>query len=108
MIVTYAPLTLGATAETPGNISVLARMKVTFTVKIDKATVTDQTFKIDGITGKYEFSEGNDTEGYSAVELIPKIQEADLRRRAVELLGDAYSRLGRLEHAADAYRGILR
>lgn len=43
-----------------------------------------------------------------ATELIPRIQDTALRRRAVELLGDAYSRLGRLEHAADAYRGILR
>jgi hypothetical protein len=43
-----------------------------------------------------------------AILLVPRIQNADLRSKTAEMIGDAYTRLGKLEHAADAYRGILR
>jgi hypothetical protein len=43
-----------------------------------------------------------------AIRLAPKIQDPDLRARTASMIGDAYTRLGKLEHAADAYRGILR
>lgn len=43
-----------------------------------------------------------------AVSLAPRIQDAQLRARTATMIGDAYTRLGKLEHAADAYRGILR
>lgn len=43
-----------------------------------------------------------------AIVLAPRIHDPDLRSRTATMIGDAYSRLGRLEHAADAYRGILR
>ncbi|MBL8756223.1 MAG: hypothetical protein JNK15_23210, partial [Planctomycetes bacterium] len=43
-----------------------------------------------------------------AIRLAPKIQDPELRQRTSSMIGDAYTRLGKLEHAADAYRGILR
>ncbi len=43
-----------------------------------------------------------------AIQLAPRIQDPELRSRAATMIGEAYTRLGRLEHAADAYRGILR
>ncbi len=43
-----------------------------------------------------------------AIVLAPKIQDPELRGRTAGMIGDAYTRLGKLEHAADAYRGILR
>lgn len=43
-----------------------------------------------------------------AIRLAPKILDPELRSRTATMIGDAYARLGKLEHAADAYRGILR
>ena len=43
-----------------------------------------------------------------AIALAPKIADPELRSRTATMIGDAYTRLGKLEHAADAYRGILR
>lgn len=43
-----------------------------------------------------------------AVQLAPRIADPELRRRTATMIGDAYQSLGKLEHAADAYRGILR
>ena len=43
-----------------------------------------------------------------AILLAPRIQNTELRSKTAEMIGDAYSKLGKLEHAADAYRGILR
>lgn len=43
-----------------------------------------------------------------AVALAPQITDRELLSRTATMIGDAYSRLGKLEHAADAYRGILR
>jgi hypothetical protein len=43
-----------------------------------------------------------------AIKLAPRIQSPELRRRTAEMIGDAYTQLKKLEHAADAYRGILR
>ncbi len=43
-----------------------------------------------------------------AVLMAPQIQDPSLRSRTSTMIGDAYTRLGKLEHAADAYRGILR
>lgn len=43
-----------------------------------------------------------------ARELAPKIEDRDLRSQCAELIGDAYTQIGQLEAAADAYRGILR
>lgn len=43
-----------------------------------------------------------------AILLAPRIQSADLRSRTATMIGDVYTRMGKLEHAADAYRGILR
>jgi tetratricopeptide (TPR) repeat protein len=43
-----------------------------------------------------------------AIALAPRIQAADLRSKSATMIGDVYTRLGKLEHAADAYRGILR
>lgn len=43
-----------------------------------------------------------------AIQLAPRIQSAELRSRTATMIGDIYTRLGKLEHAADAYRGILR
>ncbi|MBK8101573.1 MAG: hypothetical protein IPK26_31210 [Planctomycetes bacterium] len=44
----------------------------------------------------------------AAVALAPKILDPKLRAATAELLGDAWTQLGKLEYAADAYRGILR
>ncbi|MBX3464806.1 MAG: hypothetical protein KF830_16685 [Planctomycetes bacterium] len=43
-----------------------------------------------------------------AAALAIRIQDPELRARTATRIGDAYTRLGKLEHAADAYRGILR
>jgi lipopolysaccharide biosynthesis regulator YciM len=43
-----------------------------------------------------------------ATKLAQKIQDPELRSRTATLIGEAYTQLGKLEHAADAYRGILR
>lgn len=43
-----------------------------------------------------------------AINLAPGIQDPGLRSRSATMIGDAYTRIGKLEHAADAYRGILR
>ncbi|MBL9076276.1 MAG: hypothetical protein JNL08_02155 [Planctomycetes bacterium] len=43
-----------------------------------------------------------------AIAIAPRIQDPELRARTATMIGDAYTRLGKLEHAADAYRGILR
>lgn len=43
-----------------------------------------------------------------AVAIAPHIADPELRSRTATMIGDAYTRLGKLEHAADAYRGILR
>lgn len=43
-----------------------------------------------------------------AIQLAPDIRDAELRSRVATMIGDAYTRLGKLEHAADAFRGILR
>jgi tetratricopeptide (TPR) repeat protein len=44
----------------------------------------------------------------AAIRLAPRISDPALRSRSAAMIGDAYARLGMLEHAADAYRGILR
>ena len=51
VIKNFAPQTQSAAQDTPGNISVLAKMVVTFSRPVAKDTVTDQSFKIEGITG---------------------------------------------------------
>jgi tetratricopeptide (TPR) repeat protein len=43
-----------------------------------------------------------------AIQIAPRILDPVLRSKVATLIGDAYTRLGKLEHAADAYRGILR
>jgi hypothetical protein len=43
-----------------------------------------------------------------AIRLAPKLIDPELRAKTSTMIGDAYTRLGKLEHAADAYRGILR
>ncbi|MBL8723063.1 MAG: hypothetical protein JNK49_03415 [Planctomycetes bacterium] len=43
-----------------------------------------------------------------AIPLAPKLNDPELRSKAATMIGDAYARTGKLEHAADAYRGILR
>ncbi len=43
-----------------------------------------------------------------ATRIAPRIEDAELRSRCATMIGDAYTRIGKLEHAADAYRGILR
>lgn len=43
-----------------------------------------------------------------AIPLAPRLADPELRRKAAAMIGDAYARIGKLEHAADAYRGILR
>lgn len=43
-----------------------------------------------------------------AIRIAPRIEDAELRSRCATMIGDAYTRVGKLEHAADAYRGILR
>lgn len=43
-----------------------------------------------------------------AREIAPRIKDKGLRARCAEMIGDAYTQMGQLESAADAYRGILR
>ncbi|MCC7062393.1 MAG: tetratricopeptide repeat protein [Planctomycetes bacterium] len=43
-----------------------------------------------------------------AIGVALKIGDKDLRSSTATIIGDAYTRLGKIEHAADAYRGILR
>lgn len=43
-----------------------------------------------------------------AIQLAPKIADPELRAKTATLVGDAYTAAGKFEHAADAYRGILR
>ena len=43
-----------------------------------------------------------------AREIAPRIESRELRSQCAELIGDAFTALGQLEAAADAYRGILR
>lgn len=43
-----------------------------------------------------------------AREIAPRIKDKALRARCAEMIGDAYTQMGQLESAADAYRGILR
>ncbi len=43
-----------------------------------------------------------------AIVLAPRILAPELRRKVSDMVGDAYAKMGKLEHAADAYRGILR
>lgn len=43
-----------------------------------------------------------------AILLAPRIRDSKLAGKVAALIGDAYTSLGRLEQAADAYRGILR
>ncbi|MCA8948703.1 MAG: tetratricopeptide repeat protein [Planctomycetes bacterium] len=43
-----------------------------------------------------------------AIALATRIKDSDLASRVAAMIGDAYTRLGKLEQAADAYRGILR
>ena len=43
-----------------------------------------------------------------AIALAPRILAPELRRKVADMVGDAYAKMGKLEHAADAYRGILR
>lgn len=43
-----------------------------------------------------------------ARELAVRIQDVELRGKCAERIGEAYTELGQLEAAADAYRGILR
>ncbi len=43
-----------------------------------------------------------------AIRIAPRIKDPDLASEVASMIGDAYTRLNMLEHAADAYRGILR
>ena len=43
-----------------------------------------------------------------ARELAVEVNDANLQRKCAEMIGDAYSAMGRREAAADAYRGFLR
>ncbi len=43
-----------------------------------------------------------------AIDIAPRIEAPALRRKVATMIGDAYTKIGKLEHAADAYRGILR
>ncbi|HEX6812172.1 MAG TPA: hypothetical protein VF384_11155 [Planctomycetota bacterium] len=43
-----------------------------------------------------------------AIAAAPRIADAGLQSRTATMIGDAYMQLGMFEHAADAYRGILR
>ncbi|MFM1870947.1 MAG: hypothetical protein RL398_369 [Planctomycetota bacterium] len=44
----------------------------------------------------------------AAISLVTKVEDEAMRRQIATWIGDAYAKLGKLEHAADAYRGILR
>ncbi|MCA8974166.1 MAG: tetratricopeptide repeat protein [Planctomycetes bacterium] len=43
-----------------------------------------------------------------AIALAPRINDGVLASKVADMIGDAYTSLGKLEQAADAYRGILR
>ena len=43
-----------------------------------------------------------------AVAIAPKVMNESLRRKIATMIGEAYTKLEMLEHAADAFRGILR
>ena len=43
-----------------------------------------------------------------AIAIAPKVDDPKLRAEIATMIGEAYMKLGKLEHAADAYRGILR
>lgn len=43
-----------------------------------------------------------------AIAIAPKVTDPDLRSRIATMIGEAYTSLNKLEHAADAFRGILR
>ena len=43
-----------------------------------------------------------------AIVIAPKVTDAELRSRIATMIGEAYTKLNKLEHAADAFRGILR
>lgn len=43
-----------------------------------------------------------------AIAIAPKVSNPDLRSEIATMIGEAYTTLQKLEHAADAFRGILR
>ena len=43
-----------------------------------------------------------------AIAIAPRVRDTELRRKVAEMIGEAYTQLEMLEHAADAFRGILR
>ena len=43
-----------------------------------------------------------------AIVIAPRVEDTQLKQRIAEMIGEAYTKLGKLEHAADAFRGILR
>ena len=43
-----------------------------------------------------------------AIAIAPRVRDTELRRKIAETIGEAYTQLEMLEHAADAFRGILR
>lgn len=74
------------------------------------ATVGDRA-RFKTITALFEqalASEHLDDFPTQAIRLAPNIVDPELRGRVSSMIGDAYTRLGKIEHAADAYRGILR
>ena len=43
-----------------------------------------------------------------AIAIAPRVEDTQLKQLISEMIGEAYTKLGMLEHAADAFRGILR
>jgi len=43
-----------------------------------------------------------------AIAIAPKVEDPELRAKIATMIGEAYTQLEMLEHAADAFRGILR
>ena len=43
-----------------------------------------------------------------AIAIAPRVKDPDLRSKIATMIGEAYTTLQKLEHAADAFRGILR
>ena len=43
-----------------------------------------------------------------AIAIAPKVTDPKLREQISTMIGEAYTKLNKLEHAADAFRGILR
>ncbi|MFT4843385.1 MAG: hypothetical protein ACI8UD_002371 [Planctomycetota bacterium] len=43
-----------------------------------------------------------------AIAIAPKVSDPGLRSQIATMIGEAYTKLNKLEHAADAFRGILR